>query len=90
MKSLIQKRLEEICQECGLSDHLIMEFIKQEWINPANTDDLLFDEEDTARIMLICDLRDEFGVNDEAVPIILNLVDQLNLLRTRLEQLKRA
>ncbi len=89
MKSLIQKRLEEICQEFGLADHLIMEFIKQEWINPANTDDLLFDEEDTARIMLICDLRDEFGVNDEAVPIILNLVDQLNLLRTRLEQLKR-
>ena len=90
MKSLIQKRLEEICQEFGLSDHLIMEFIKQEWINPANTDDLLFDEEDTARIMLICDLRDEFGVNDEAVPIILNLVDQLNLLRSRLDQLKRV
>ena len=90
MKSVIQKRLQEICKEYGIADDLILQFIRQEWISPVNADDLIFDEEDTARIMLICDLRDEFGVNDEAVPIILNLVDQLNLLRTRLEQLKHS
>ena len=40
----------------------------------------MFDEEDVCRILLIHDLKDKFGVNDEAVPVILHLVDQLNFI----------
>ena len=45
------------------------------------------DEEDLARIRLICELKDEFGVNDEGVSIILQLLDQLN--RMHLEVAKK-
>jgi chaperone modulatory protein CbpM len=34
-----------------------------------------------ARAQLIHDLRHDFGVNDEAVPLILDLIDQVHGLR---------
>jgi chaperone modulatory protein CbpM len=39
---------------------------------------MIFDEEDLARIRLIYELQMDMGVNDEAIPVILHLVDQLN------------
>ena len=53
---------------------------------PKELDRLGFDEEDLARIQLIQELREDFGVNDEAVPIILHLIDQLNLIQLELRQ----
>jgi chaperone modulatory protein CbpM len=40
-----------------------------------------FSEIDLARSRLIQDLTQDFGVNDEGVPIILSLIDQLHGLR---------
>ena len=45
------------------------------------------DEEDLARICLIKQIQEEFGVNDESIPIILHLIDQVN--RTHLEVKRR-
>jgi hypothetical protein len=39
---------------------------------------MIFDEEDLARIRLIYELQHVMGVNDESIPVILHLVDQLN------------
>ncbi len=53
-----------------------------EWVKPPdveNTENL--DEEDLGRLQLIHELRDRLGVNDESIPIILHLVDQLHLAR---------
>lgn len=52
------------------------------WLAPPGTDER-FSEVDLARAEFICDLR-RMGVNDESVPIILDLVDQLNGARHRL------
>lgn len=43
----------------------------------------LLDEEDLARAKLIRELQEVFGVNDEAIPIILHLLDQLYFLKLR-------
>jgi chaperone modulatory protein CbpM len=43
------------------------------------------DEEDLARIQLIRELQEDLGVNDDAVPIILNLIDQLHQLRFQMK-----
>jgi hypothetical protein len=48
-----------------------------------------FEEIDLARAQLILDLRCDLGVNDEAVPIILSLVDQVCALRTLLQPFLR-
>lgn len=36
------------------------------------------DMEDIARMLLIRDLKEDFGVNDESIPVILYLIDQLH------------
>lgn len=69
----------DACQETGLEASTFTVFIRQEWIHPGFPDGL--DDEDIARVRLIVELREKFGVNDEAVPIILHLADQLYLLR---------
>jgi chaperone modulatory protein CbpM len=70
-------KLEEIENLFGLAEELINEFIENEWLKPCDPEAHLCDDQDVARARLIIQLRDDFGVNDEAVPIILHLVDQL-------------
>lgn len=85
MKKLTQKNLEEVCGEHSLSPETIHKFISEEWITPFDMDLLLFDEEDLARVALICELQEDLGVNDESVLIILNLIDQVNYLQTTIK-----
>jgi len=88
MKQIIHFSVREICHECDLSESEIKRFIEEEWILPSDPEELLFDEEDRARLELIRELQRDLGVNDEAVPIILRLLDQLHLLRLRISQIK--
>ena len=50
----------------------------------------LFDALDLARIRLIVELREELEVNDEAIPIILSLIDQMHGLKRQLVLLDKA
>ena len=83
--------LKEVAEKVGLKPEAIIRFIALEWVVPAerylDCQEQLLDEEDLARTKLIRELQETLGVNDEAVPIILNLIDQLN--RTHLEINKR-
>lgn len=45
---------------------------------------LLFQEIDVERVRLILDLRDTLAVNEEALPLVLSLLDQIYALRRRL------
>ncbi len=82
MKNLVTISIEELCQQFDVPRDVVIHFVQEEWISPLDQEELKFDEEDLARISLIRELQESFGVNDEAVPIILNLVDQLHYLRT--------
>lgn len=88
MKKLIQKRIEEVCHDMEMEQEIILHFIREEWVTPYDQEAMIFDDEDLSRIQLIQELQHDLGVNDEAVPIILNLIDQLNLLRSHLKKLK--
>jgi chaperone modulatory protein CbpM len=67
--------IREAVQEFGIDEEHFIEYILKEWITPAGPSQV--DEEDIARARLISELQEVFGVNDEAVPIILHLLDQL-------------
>ena len=62
----------------------------QSWINEGHVrperqgNDLTFTEIDVERVRLILELRDEMAVNEEALPVVLSLLDQLYELRRRL------
>jgi len=57
-------------------------WIEEEWLIPSRTaSELAFSEMDLARAKLIRDLKNDLGVNDEGVGVILNLLDQIHGLR---------
>ena len=52
------------------------------WLIPSqSTGELTFSDADIARAQLIRDLKNDLGVNDEGVGVILSLVDQVHGLR---------
>lgn len=46
------------------------------------------DDTDVARARLILELRNVFGANDESIPVILHLIDQIHALRERLQHVR--
>lgn len=60
-------------------------WVDEGWLAPSRaTGKWTFSEIDLARTRLIQDLTRDLGVNDEGIPIILSLVDQLLGLRRAL------
>ncbi|MGF1456474.1 MAG: chaperone modulator CbpM [Alphaproteobacteria bacterium] len=66
-------------------------WIREGWIVPAETDrGPCFDEADVARINLVCQLRDDLGLDDSGLPVVLSLIDQIHGLRQELKALAQA
>jgi chaperone modulatory protein CbpM len=59
------------------------------WLKPRHEDDDHYSEIDIARARLIRDLQD-LGVNDDSIPIVLDLIDQVHGLRHVLGELLLA
>jgi chaperone modulatory protein CbpM len=76
---LIQSRLDAQALEA---------WIDAGWLRPrGNQSGSEFSDMDLARARLIWDLRNELGVNDEAVPVVLDLLDQIYSLRRLVREL---
>ena len=75
--------LMQVSKITGLNPSKINAWIDMEWITPQGSGSL--DQEDIARLRLIHELQFNFGANEEAIPLILHLLDQLcyvqNVLR---------
>ena len=70
--------LEQVITEVEVDETEINHWIAQSWVLPIEEEgQLLFDEADRARIRLIVELRRDLEVNDEAVPVVLRLLDQI-------------
>lgn len=78
-------RLDQAASRSGVAPELILQFVSRTWIIPIEAPAEAFDDEDLARIRLICDLRDKLGLNDEAVPVVMHLIDQLNRMHLELK-----
>src|SRR6266481_5900999 len=81
-------RVEEFLLRARLNQHALEAWVAAGWLVPPQTDpELVFSDVDLARAQLIRDLREDFGVNDEAVAVILHLVDQMHGLRRSMQGL---
>ena len=83
MNSSLIYQIAEAETLCGVDQNNIRYFIAEHWVTPLDPDKNRFDEEDIERIKLIWELKD-LGANDESIPIILHLIDQLNHLHREL------
>lgn len=86
---VITHTVHEVSEICGIQEGRLVTFIRREWITPAvpEPERWALDEEDIARARLILELQERLGVNDEAVPLILHLLDQIHALVAGLDEL---
>lgn len=75
----------------GLPRQDIERWIDNRWVRPdRDAGQYVFHEIDIARIRLIRELRDDLQVNEDALPVVLSLLDQLYDLRRRMAELGDA
>jgi len=72
-------------QLCELIDaleaHMLRQWVEAGLVHALDGDPLTFDDADVARVQLICELHYEMAVDEETLPLIVSLMDQLYSLR---------
>jgi chaperone modulatory protein CbpM len=72
----------------GLTRPDLERWITNQWVRPDDDGGTyVFCDIDVARVRLIQELRDDLQVNEEVLPIVLSLLDQLYEQRRRMQQL---
>ncbi len=83
--------IEQVAAEIKVSQGELTAWIERRWVLPVEEDGrYLFDEADRARIKLIAELRRDMEIGEEAMPMILRLLDQIYTLRRALGELQDA
>jgi chaperone modulatory protein CbpM len=66
----------------------LLRWVENRWVLPEPRGaTFLFHEVDVARVELIIEIRRDFAVDDEALPVVLGLLDQLYGLRRHMRRL---
>jgi chaperone modulatory protein CbpM len=76
---------DELVRLAGCSHDELSRFVAEGWIVPDEEDG--FGDADLARCRLILELRGDLAIDDEAMPLVLSLLDQVYVLRRQLRLL---
>jgi chaperone modulatory protein CbpM len=75
----------------GLRPEDLHRWIGNAWVRPdGGPGQYLFRDFDVERVRLILQLRDEMQVNEDALPVVLSLLDQIYDMRRRMRRLRDA
>ncbi|MBN9511305.1 MAG: hypothetical protein J0I21_19640 [Alphaproteobacteria bacterium] len=85
-------RLEAVLESVpGLVQAELEDWVARGWVLPAGeAPEWVFAEIDVARVRLVLDLRHGMGIDEEALPLVLSLLDQVYGLRRRLRAVMAA
>jgi chaperone modulatory protein CbpM len=84
-------RTREFLLAAQLDAAVLETWVESKWLMPRRDEEAAdFSETDLARARLIRDLQHDMGVNEEAIPIILDLIDQVHGLRRMLREVATA
>jgi chaperone modulatory protein CbpM len=83
---------EDLVREVSvLSVHRLHKWIRLGWVRPERLEGAAyFHDVDVARVRLLCDLEHELELDEDTVPLILSLLDQIHGLRNELRNLATA
>jgi len=87
------RKIEDIITSIGISidEATVMTYIELNWVRPIYQENTYYFEDiDVARIRLIYQFKEHMMVEDNALDIILSLMDQLHGTRAQLEILCTA
>jgi chaperone modulatory protein CbpM len=79
--------VDEFVVKIHIERRIVESWITAGWLMPQRDPELAFSEIDLARAQLIRDLKEDFGVNDEGISLILHLLDQVHGLRRSMREL---
>src|SRR6266436_10368641 len=66
----------------------LVRWVENRWVLPERRNETwVFHEVDVARVELILEIRHEFAIDDEAMPLVLGLLDQVYDLRRQLRRM---
>jgi chaperone modulatory protein CbpM len=83
--------IQQVITEIGISETDLRLWIEQRWVLPSKHEGgFFFDDVDVARARLIRELRVDLMVNEEAIPVVLSLLDQVHALRRALGSINAA
>jgi len=82
---------EAVCVVAELEPDELERWIHERWVLPeSGTAGWVFHEVDVARIRLIKEMRHDLAIDEEAMPVVLRILDQVYALRRRLKELSAA
>ena len=82
---------DEVLARCRLGRVELETWISREWILPSPGDGgWAFSETDVARVELICDLVRDLDLDEDALTVVLPLLDQVYALRASLRRVGEA
>jgi chaperone modulatory protein CbpM len=74
-----------VVEVSGLQRQELERWIANDWVRPDGTEGhYAFRDIDVARVRLIQQLREDMAIDDNALPVVLSLLDQVYALRRRL------
>lgn len=79
--------VQEVRSRLRIDQQHLDSWIAQGWLLPQRHPETAFSEVDVARANLIKELKEDFGVNDPGVSLILHLLDQLHGVRCSMREL---
>ena len=87
------RTLSEVVTLVGRVDRVeLTQWVELGWVTPEQREreEPAFSDLDVARICLICDLRHDLAVEEETMPLVLSLLDQIYTLRRQMNALTGA
>ena len=87
------RTLSEVVRLVGRVDRVeLTHWVELGWVTPERREreEPAFSDLDVARVCLICDLRRDLAVEEETVPLVLALLDQVYTLRRQMNALAGA
>ena len=85
------KTLVEILAEFDLPREELLLWIERRWVLPlAQGDEYIFGDADVARVQMIVELHRDLAIDDEAMSVVLDLLDKLYGLRRQMRELLSA
>jgi chaperone modulatory protein CbpM len=87
------RTLSEVVTLVGRVDRVeLTQWIELGWVAPERPAEAepTFSDLDVARVCLICDLRHDLAIEEETMPLVLSLLDQIYALRRQINALTGA
>jgi chaperone modulatory protein CbpM len=85
------KGLDVVLAEFKIEPSALDSWIERGWVRPARKKGCyIFDETDVARIRLIIELQYDLSIEEDTVPVVLSLLDQLYAARRALQAIDEA